>query len=193
MPFFKRSDIRQYAMQHSARRNFKAANQILRESETAHYTGKTYDVFLSHSVKDAEIVLGVKEFLEQQKFTVYVDWLEDTQLDRSNVTPATADILRKRMKSCSSLIFIATENASTSKWMPWELGYFDGYRENAVAIFPVIEDWQHSFDGQEYLGLYPVIEKSNSGYGTSYTVRRKNSSYSQDLARFTRGQATAFA
>lgn len=45
--------------------------------------------------------------------------------------------------------------------MPWELGYFDGFR-SAVAILPIAATDQSSFAGQEYLGLYPYIDGSTA-------------------------------
>jgi hypothetical protein len=41
--------------------------------------------------------------------------------------------------------------------MPWELGYFDGFRPGHVAIFPLVKTPGSGFEGQEYLGLYPYI------------------------------------
>ena len=38
------------------------------------------------------------------------------------------------------------------------LRYFDGYREQHIAILPLVAGRTSSFVGQEYLGLYPVIE-----------------------------------
>src|SRR2546421_12943190 len=88
----------------------------------------TFDVFLSHSFLDAQIILGVKELLEAEGLRVYVDWIEDAQLDRSRVTAKTADLLRNRMRHSESLIFATSATSSQSKWMPWELGYFDGFK-----------------------------------------------------------------
>src|SRR4051812_30000041 len=78
----------------------------------------TFDVFLSHSSLDAEIILGVKTLLEGEGLRVYVDWVEDPQLDRSHVTPATADLLRVRIRHSHSLVFATSETSSQSKWMP---------------------------------------------------------------------------
>ena len=96
-----------------------------------------------------------------------MDWIEDPQLDRSRVTPETASQLRRRMNSSRSLLYVTTENAENSKWMPWECGYFDGLKEK-VAIVPVKASVTSSYAGQEYLGLYPycVKEKSNQGVET---------------------------
>ena len=118
-----------------------------------------YDVFLSHASEDAEIILGIYEILTGRGVKVYVDWIDDAQLDRSRVTPATADLLRERMRASKSMLFVTTKNSSASKWMPWELGYFDGHRRGLVGILPVMSSENESFEGQEYLGLYPKVER----------------------------------
>lgn len=120
-----------------------------------------FDVFLSHSLADAEVILGVKEILEREQLTVYVDWIADPQADRSAVTPATADLLRNRMKHCRFLLYASSNASPDSKWMPWELGYFDGLRPGKVGILPIVESSLDSFRGQEYLGLYPTFEMYN--------------------------------
>ncbi len=128
-------------------------------SHMAKSASGTYDVFLSHSVRDAVLVLGLKNELESEGLSVYVDWLEDPHLDRSNVTPLTAQKLRKRMTACRTLVYATSRNAAASKWMPWELGYFDGHRaQSRIAICP-IEEGTGSYAGQEYLGLYKHVEK----------------------------------
>ena len=125
----------------------------------------TFDIFLSHSSLDAEVILGVKELLEGEGLTVYVDWIEDAQLDRSRVTAQTAELLRTRMRHSRSLIFATSETSSRSKWMPWELGYFDGFRPGFVAILPLVSSASADFSGQEYLGLYPYLEDINWNTG----------------------------
>ena len=42
-----------------------------------------FDVFLSHARVDEDVVYGAKRELERYGFSVYVDWIVDTQLDRS--------------------------------------------------------------------------------------------------------------
>lgn len=131
---------------------------ILRDS--ARFTRLSYDVFLSHSKMDASLVLGAKRILELKGYTVYVDWLDDPQLDRSKVNRQTADKLRIRMRSCKLMFYLHTSNARLSKWCPWELGYFDGYTypNPRVFVFPLLAPGEKSFQGQEYLELYPIID-----------------------------------
>jgi hypothetical protein len=115
-----------------------------------------YDVFLSHSSEDADVIAGVKTLLEKEGTSVYVYWADDDQAQR--VTPATAARLRARMQNCRSLIYASSGASANSKWMPWELGYFDGRKPRRVAIFPLVSSSGSSFPGQEYLGLYPYVE-----------------------------------
>ena len=101
-----------------------------------------FDIFLSHAYADRAVVIGVYHKLKGLGFSLYVDWIHDPQLNRSNVTPATANLVRKRMRQCDSLFYITTSDSVYSKWMPWETGYFDGHdrqrpHDGHVAILPV--------------------------------------------------------
>lgn len=60
----------------------------------------SHDIFLSHSIKDETIVLGLRNALTSTGLTVYVDWLEDSALDRATVSPTTAVTPQQRMRSC---------------------------------------------------------------------------------------------
>ena len=141
--------------------------EILRKSMESASLTDTFDVFLSHSSKDADLILGIKSLLEERGLSVYVDWISDPQLDRSKVTANTANQLRARMRQCDSLIYAATTNATSSKWMPWELGYFDGHRgDEHIAIMPFVRHQGDAFSGQEYLSLYAVIQKDIYQNGT---------------------------
>jgi len=133
--------------------------ESVREQKTFSATSKTYDIFLSHSSSDARLVAGLKLELEDRGYSVYVDWINDPQLDRTNVTKDNANILRERMNQCRALLYAFSQNASTSTWMPWELGYFDG-NKGLVAVAPITKSYSNSFTGNEYLALYPYIDSA---------------------------------
>lgn len=143
-------------------------------------TRKTYDIFLSHSTGDSEQVWGLKLELEDLGYSVYIDWIDDPQLDRSRVTKDTADTLRERMKSCKSLFYAYSVNAAESKWMPWELGYFDGLKQKA-AVLPIRANSfgnNDDYKGSEYVGLYYYISKDTDKQGeTKLWVHEEKNKY----------------
>lgn len=128
---------------------------FLESGETSH--ARSFDIFLSHSYLDKVQVLALVKLFNQHHFSVYVDWLQDKQFDRSDVNAQTADLLRRRMHQSKSLSYLTTKNIVNSKWCQWELGYFDGLKRSKCCILPIME-YGSQFHGQEYLGLYPYLE-----------------------------------
>ena len=164
MAFFNREELRTKGIKKFASYNEATASILLEDSNKAH---ETFDIFLSHPYLDKDEVLTLKDEIELMGFSLYIDWVVDKELNRKNVTKKNADILRERMTKSKSLIYIVTENSGDSKWMPWELGFFDGYDGNGsssgkVAILPIKNkpDSSDSYKGTEYLGLYPYIVKA---------------------------------
>jgi hypothetical protein len=151
--FVTASEARQAATRRGMTRVL--AESQLRKAASAPATGN-YDIFLSHSHEDAELVAGAKEILEAEGLKVYVYWIEDNA--SAPVTAATAANLRNRMNHCATMIYASSQSSPTSRWMPWELGYFDGRKPGHVAIMPLPAS-STTFAGQEYLKLYPNIER----------------------------------
>ncbi|MEK6200263.1 MAG: toll/interleukin-1 receptor domain-containing protein [Psychrobacter sp.] len=163
MAFLTLSEVRSRA---KSNRSFGLESRdILEEQFDSFKSYKTYDIFLSHAFLDAKAIDGLKVVLEEAGFSVYVDWHEDSHLERGKVTKETALVIRERMKSCRTLIFAMTQNSHESRWMLWELGYFDGYK-NKVAILPLTERRDDNFNGQEFISLYPLVEI----YGDSFYI-----------------------
>jgi hypothetical protein len=190
MPYLRTDEARAaFHRSHPGITPTAAAVKSLLRKRPDEVAGKTFEVFLSHSMVDAVLIAGVKAYLESQGLTVYVDWMEDAQLDRSRVTPATADLLRRRMRASGMLIYAASESSPDSKWMPWELGYFDGLRQGRVAILPLVVKSDSEFKGQEYLGLYPKVEKlpTKSGESRPFVTQGAGSGRYMNLSDFRAG------
>lgn len=158
-----------YLREQAAKRNITEYSQQRILNENAEFfkksITKTYDIFLSHSSLDKKQVLTLLKLFNEAGYTVYVDWIEDTQLDRNNVTKATAQVLKNRMKTSKGLSYLTTSNSTSSKWCPWELGFFDGLKDERCCILPVMDYSTYSFKGQEYLGLYPYIKYQQNTTG----------------------------
>ena len=191
MAFLTNSEVRQAAQGRLQKSFSSSASQVLREAVRASSTEEKFDIFLSHASEDAEIVLGVREILVGLGLTVYIDWIDDPQLDRGSVTAENADMLRRRMRASKSLILLTTKNSATSRWMPWELGYFDGHKTGFIGILPIVDYSGSTFAGQEYLGLYPLVEKLPlTGGGTKFCVVERARKGYRFLDDFAHGQAT---
>lgn len=166
MPFFTHQNLHA----RTSRRFQKSETILLENSSKAPYD-RQFDIFLSHSYLDADEILALKDLIDAMGFSVYVDWVIDKEWERNKVTAKTADRLRQRMTQCQSLLYATSGNSTGSKWMPWELGYFDG-RKGRVAVLPVLEEDRVGRDylGQEYLGLYPYVIYGTSAGGDKETL-----------------------
>ena len=174
MALLKKSQLRNvynnrqsYLLDEAGERRF--AKKRLEESAKAFSFAENYDIFLSHSFDDARVVKIVKELLEESGYSVYVDWIEDDHLDRGEVSPETAVVLRNRMNNCSSLIYLTSPSAEKSLWMPWELGYMDA-KTGRVSVAPIVGD-DEQFEGREYLGMYPYLDLTMDKF---YVHRKSN-------------------
>ena len=160
MSIFNFNEIKNYKTSYRSYDEMKVNNQFISKNNIDINTSKEYDIFLSHSYADREIIPQLKQVLEDMGYRVYVDWIDDKLLSRENITKETAKVLQIRMNQSKSLFFATSENSPSSKWMPWELGYFDALKNKRVAIFPIQKDnngFNSNFRGQEYLGLYYYI------------------------------------
>lgn len=134
-----------------------AAREILTETAPA---DATFDVFLSHSSNEPEnILLGIKGYLQDSGLSVYVDRYTDPQLSPGEVTPRTAETLRGRLRASTSLLYVYSRHSKLSRWMPWELGFMDGAGRR-IGIAPVVETARLCFAGEQYLGLYPYLDRA---------------------------------
>lgn len=130
---------------------------------------KNYDIFISHSFLDKKLISALASLFEEDNLSVYIDWVQDPYLDRNHVTLKTAELVKDRIKQCKSLAYISTQNVTSSKWCPWELGVGDGIHNGKACILPILEEDGENFKGQEYLGLYPYIDyASTQGYNTKH-------------------------
>jgi len=119
-----------------------------------------FDIFLSFSSVDWTNVLALYNRLTKTyRKTVYVDRFIDPHLNPANVTRATGLVLRRRMAQSKSLFCATSQATTTSAWVPWELGFEDGYT-GKVAIAPIISGVQ--FGGREYFEIYPEVQEQPS-------------------------------
>jgi hypothetical protein len=68
-------------------------------------------------------------------------------------------ILKKEIRDASRFIVLVSPNSRFSRWIPWELGLADGYKDVApIATLPITQSGiEESWAKEEYFGLYPRI------------------------------------
>lgn len=116
------------------------------------------NLFLSHSKSDEAALPGAVGLFERAGARVYVDVADQTLRPGD---PATAGRLRSVVQACRRLVVLATENTSSSRWIPWEMGLADGSAgPTQVAVFPLKASASASefWAKQEYFELYARIE-----------------------------------
>jgi len=117
-------------------------------------TGAT---FLSHSSKDEDLVVGATIVLESHGARVYVDEVDPEMPPYTS--DVTANLLKSRIRQTKRFVLLTSKNSKESRWVPWELGVADGYKElDEIALFPSSDDAKDmTWASWEYLGLYRRI------------------------------------
>lgn len=107
---------------------------------------KLFDVFISHSSKDSELVKKVIKVLNKNGFNCYCDWTSDSDfLKRELVSDYTKIVLEKRLEQSKSLFFIRTENSIASDWVKFEIEYFKSLGK-AIYSIDYIDDHKSGFN-----------------------------------------------
>ena len=138
------------------RKKFKGKQKSYMTEETAFYvtpsdlakrldentiqSKKRFDVFISHSFKDSEVVKKVIATLNAQGLHCYCDWLSDNDfLKRALVSDYTAAVLKKRIEQSTKILFIHTDNSMTgasvnSPWIAMELEFGQSTNKDMYSL-----------------------------------------------------------
>lgn len=126
-----------------------------------------YDVFISHSSRDKDLIKKLRIYLEDQyHLSAYIDWNEDSGMSREEV----ADTVKNAMSHSKTFLIVKTDNSDQSSWVSWETGCFEmmctTFNDNNFDRIGVllIEDDSKAFNKntflhQEYLKRYEIIGK----------------------------------
>lgn len=86
---------------------------------------KSFDVFISHSSKDASAVRRIMHALNKQGFVCYCDWTSDNDfLKRTLVSEYTREVLKKRMIQSRQFLLVKSENSDASEWVSFEIKFY---------------------------------------------------------------------
>ena len=96
-----------------------------------------FDIFLSHSSRDAKELLRIKSILNKQGYTVYIDWVNDREmLNRENQDENTWNALHLRMEQSDNLLYVMTDNCINSECTKREVKYFRKLKKPVYVYQP---------------------------------------------------------
>mgnify|MGYP001618704005 CR=1 FL=1 len=119
---------------------------------------KIKTAFLCHSHKDELIVKGLIVLFKEAGINLYIDWEDHAMPAIPN--GETARKIQTKIRNCELFLFLATQNAKSSRWCPWEIGYADSSNRGIYIISTA--DSSETY-GNEYLELYPSIDQNSIG------------------------------
>ena len=120
------------------------------QSEYDLENNKRFDVFISHSTKDYNTIIKLKTMLNRQGLSVYIDWIEDREsLRREMTSKETAQAISQRIIHSRSMLVVLTESSLSSTWVPWELGFAQALGK--IVCLLKLEDVENA---PEYMEIY---------------------------------------
>lgn len=141
-----------------------------------------YDIFLSHSSKDKDLIKKIRQKLEDDlELSVYIDWEEDSGTKRDDI----ADTVKKAMEISNSFLIVKTSNSDESSWVSWETGFYDNKNSNAIGVLLIEDDklTSETFKHQEYLKNYKLLDpkdlKQFAKGGWSFVDKDKENYFSK--------------
>lgn len=166
--------IAQLANAAQTRSGIKGVRGYVNEIRGAARSSKTTSVFLSHSHTDKVVVEQVVTLFRTLGIDIYVDWMDETMSAKPDGLTATK--IKTKIKENDKFVFLATNMAVSSKWCNWEIGIGDTYKLGLrkISIFPLADN-SGSWQGSEYLQIYPRIEQVNNEYILLYPDRSSES------------------
>lgn len=156
-----------------------------------------FDVFISHSHVDEHRARKLRDRLEKWGVSAYID-TNDVALSELP-SAEVANRLVEKLRRCRLMIFAFSKEATTSRWMPWELGLAHGVI-GRVVLWPFAKDAVAAVAMQEYLQLYETLEPTTARNRLSdlldaarnAAVRPANLHMMRDLAGDTMGKVPDF-
>jgi hypothetical protein len=128
------------------------------------------DVFISHKKEDAERARDLKRRVENFGLTCWID-ADDKEMQRlQEARPVDSKVLtdrvREHLRTCRCLIFAFSAKSRESRWMPWELGFFDGrWGQRLIGLYDLDESakenltpQKQSSDNQSGIGIPEFLQ-----------------------------------
>ena len=157
----------QFASIAQTKAGYKGISGILNENRQFSRSTQLTSIFLSHSHTDKETVKQAVSFFRNFGISVYVDWADETMPEKPN--GETAAKIKNQINLNDKFVLLATNSAIISKWCNWEVGIGDTYKfsHKKIALLPLADN-SGTWNGNEYLQIYPRIEQGSTNKSDYY-------------------------
>ena len=164
MAIFTRS---QFSVVAKSKAGIKGVQSIVNESKLFSRTSQVTSLFLSHCHTDIDLVEEAITFFRNLGISIYVDRADKTMPEKTN--GETAIKIKSKIIQNDKFVLLATNSAVASKWCNWEVGIGDTYKfvNKKIALLPLADN-SGNWNGNEYLQIYPRIERGNSNPNEYY-------------------------
>lgn len=150
-------EIRQAARRALRQHHHQSYEHLLQEScETAN-DRQCFDVLLVSSVEDPSLVVGVKQLLEEQSVKVYADRLSAQLFPGSSLDTQRLAQQKRRMRQAKVLLWATDFRLEVSEYVAWMIGFFDGFREQGIAVLPLVESCIQAPERSPLARHYPMV------------------------------------
>jgi len=101
---------------------------------------KKYDIFISHSYLDKDLVKSTKNALNLKNLSCYYDWTSDQDfLKRTLISDYTKEVLKKRIEQSEIFLLLLTHNVIAedkiiSEWVEMEIEYAKSLGKKILCI-----------------------------------------------------------
>ncbi len=134
------------------------------------------DVFISHKQEDSTEATRLQSQVVSLGYSCYLD-AADSRLVNNGASGDIAEHIRSSLRRSKCLMYLYSPRSIRSKWMPWELGFFDGrwgakniglFVADEMEVLHRVAKSNHSrkrksvrslpsFSIQEYLSMYEHV------------------------------------
>ncbi len=89
---------------------------------------KNYEIFISYSSKDKEVVNSYSDYLQSQGYEV---WIDQEGISHGHTFPK---VIADAIQNCRLLLFFSSKNSNMSKWVKREIVYADNHDKTIIPI-----------------------------------------------------------
>jgi hypothetical protein len=121
------------------------------------------DAFISHQQRDKAKAIALKDKIKGLGFSCFID-ADDPELSQKKERTvaeqrALAERIRGKLRNCRCIIYAYTAQSLESRWMPWELGFFDGrWGPRQIGLYDLDEGGARAADAPRDAGHASALE-----------------------------------